>query len=184
MNMGLLNFLKKKNKKLSTDISAPKECLKEIPIEIADIVNKVNWADFETAYGNAEKTIPSSLKELFCNDTEIAMHATHELWCSLCHQHAYISTAALPAYDVLRIGLIDLSDKLKTEILDIFDGFVECTNKDYYEATRQFPRQWEIELRQKLVQDLHLFEYFAKHSDEVISHFATLIYEDLTKKTK
>jgi hypothetical protein len=177
--MDLFNFLKKKGNKTS-DILIPNACPTNIPSEIAEKIEKVNWADFETAYGNAEKTIPFYLKNLFCQDTKIAMDATHQLWCSLCHQHAYISAAALPSYEILKIGLLQLDDKLKIELLDIFRGFSECTSDKYFIAIKRTPQNWERELKQKLIVDIDLFKELAKHTDEEISVFAYNVIEDLT----
>jgi hypothetical protein len=107
------------------------------------------------------------------------MDATHQLWCSLCHQHAYISTAALPSYDILKIGLLQLDDKLKIELLDIFRGFSECTKNDYFAATKEAPKKWELELKQKLISDISIFTELSGNNDELISHFATTICENL-----
>jgi hypothetical protein len=177
--MALFDFLKQKQDKTS-DILIPKVCPTNIPSEISEKIDNINWADFETAYGNAEKTIPFYLKNLFCSDTEIAMDATHQLWCSLCHQHAYISTAALPSYDILKIGLLQLDDKLKIELLDIFQGFSECTNDRYFTSMKIKISDWEAEIKQKLFSDINLFEKLTKHSNEEISGFATNIVDSLT----
>ena len=168
--MALFDFFKKKNS--LSDILELKICSTEIPAEISNKIDEINWMDFGTAYGNAGKTIPNYLKNLFCNDLEIANGATHQLWCSLCHQHAYISDASLPAYDILKIGLLSLADELKIEILDIFLGFAFCTSKSY--STSEL-RNWEQQLRQKLIADREIFNSFTGHSVEYISIFATKI---------
>ena len=49
-------------------------------------------------------SVPRSLWDLFSGDRERAIRATGDLWAGLCHQHAYISSAALPAYDFLMIA--------------------------------------------------------------------------------
>lgn len=176
--MPLFDFLKRKQKKTS-DTLIPKVCTTNIPSEIGEKIDKINWADFETAYGNAEKTIPFYLKNLFCSDTEIAMDATHQLWCSLCHQHAYISTAALPSYEILKIGLLQLDDKLKIELLDIFQGFSECTSDRYFVSRKIEISDWEAEIKQKLYRDIKLFKELTKHSNEIIAVFAIKIVEIL-----
>jgi len=79
----------------------------------------VDWTQFETAYGMATK-IPEQLIRLVSEEHDIAMQATHELWCGLCHQHAYVSSSALPAYDFLLDVLKYADDKLALELLDIF----------------------------------------------------------------
>lgn len=155
----------------------PKVCLADIPFEITGKIEQVNWADFETAYGNAEKTIPLYLKNLFCSDTEIAMDATHQLWCSLCHQHAFISSASLPAYNILKIGLLQLNDDLKIELLDIFQGFAYCSSPTFNNFERA---DWEMQLRERLFADITLFEELASHTNEDISGFADNILGSLS----
>lgn len=168
------------NQNKISDILIPGDCPTNIPLEIIEKIDSVNWADFETAYGNAEHTIPFYLKNLFCSDTKIAMNATHQLWCSLCHQHAYISTAALPSFDILKIGLLELDDNLKIELLDIFQGFSICTSDKYFVMIERKPQNWEQELKQKLILDIDLFNKLAKHINEDIAVFASSIVEDLT----
>jgi hypothetical protein len=176
--MGVFSFFRKPKNKLA-DSLIPKICLTPIPNEISSLIEKIKWADYETAYGNAKNTIPFYLKNLFCKDSEIAMDATHQLWCSLCHQHAFISPASLPAYDILKIGLLKLDDKFKIEILDIFQGFSDCTSNDYFTNTKQSPEIWELELRQKLISDIDIFKELSSNNNEEISHFATTISEGL-----
>jgi hypothetical protein len=156
----------------NADILTPGNCLAGIPQAIIEQVEAVKWAGFETAYGNAANTIPFYLKNLFCTDTKIAMGATHQLWCSLCHQHAYVSSAALPAYDILKVGLLQLSDVVKVELLDIFLGFADCTNS---ESTG-----WEAQLWRKLQADSLLFKELSTHTNGLIADFAGKIVERLT----
>ena len=98
------------------------------------MIDEIDWSQYETAYGNAAQdiphfqagktpSVPRSLWDLFSGDRERAIRATGDLWAGLCHQHAYISSAALPAYDFLMIALRELDDELKVELLDIFLGF-------------------------------------------------------------
>ncbi|WP_316786817.1 hypothetical protein [Pedobacter frigiditerrae] len=174
--MSIFNFFKKKK---TVDFHTPKLCLTEIPVAITKQIDNINWSTFETAYGNAEKTTPFYLKNLFCKDMEIAMDATHQLWCSLCHQHAFISSASLPSYDILKIGLLELDDLLKVELLDIFQGFAYCSSPTFSNALRE---PWELQLREKLANDKQLFEDFTKHKDEVIVCFAERIIDALTNE--
>ncbi|XZF15507.1 hypothetical protein ACTHGU_05180 [Chitinophagaceae bacterium MMS25-I14] len=159
-----------------SDMLHPDACSStNLPIDIITEIDSINWTSFSTAYGTAEKTIPFYLKNLFCVDDKIAMNATHQLWCSLCHQHAYISTAALPAYDVLKTGLLQLSDKIKIEILDIFLGFATCTSKIYFDQQGSAPADWEIKMQQKLINDKPVFQKLSFHTDKEISSFANAI---------
>ena len=174
--MGILNLFKKNIQKNSDieaeDILTPRVCPTDIPAEIKVQVDKVDWTKYSSAYGVATKTIPYYLKNLFCVDNEIAMRATHQLWCSLCHQQAYISTAALPAYDILKLGLETLNDQLKLELLDIFKGFAVCIFLNSPESKLE---DWEVELKQKLTVDIEVFSAYKQSSNEDIAYFATTI---------
>lgn len=158
------------------DVLAPKICTKEIPGEIASKIEKINWHEFETAYGNAGSTVPKYLKNLFCSETEIAMGATHQLWCSLCHQHAFISSAALPSYEFLKIGLLTLDNSIKVEILDIFLGFTNCTDPTVVRPKLEI---WEVALRNHLISDIDIFRELAFSPDEDLSYFANEILKSL-----
>ncbi len=177
----LFDFLNQNN---TSDILIPKVCPSNIPPEIGEKIDTINWAEFETAYGNAEKTIPFYLKNLFCIDIEIALDATHQLWCSLCHQQVSISTAALPSYEILKIGLLQLDDKIKIELLDIFQGFSECTSDKYFTSIKIEISDWEVKIKQKLFRDIKMFEELTLHSDEVISSIATNIFDSLINTNK
>jgi len=137
----------------------------------------VNWSDM--TYGNAEN-ISIYLKDLFSGNIDLAMEATHNLWCSLSHQHSYITSAALPAYDFLIIGLDELDDKVKVEILDIIMGLALCTCDESYESSKIEPQSWEIELKQKLMSDIQKFKDLSLNADEDISYFAERIVSYLT----
>ncbi|MCU0392389.1 MAG: hypothetical protein MUE81_14830 [Thermoflexibacter sp.] len=164
--MWLYNFF---NKRKTSDILTPKICPTEIPIEIISVIDKIDWKDFETAYGNAEKTIPYYLKNLFCADFKIAYEATHQLWCSLCHQHVILSNASLPAYDILKIALFKLDDDLKIELLDIFKGFAYCS---IYLDSKDVQKEWVFQVRQKLLDDFEVFKNLIHHSEKQIAEFS------------
>ena len=135
---------------------------------------ETDWPRYETAYGGAG-TVPDALRALFSGDKEKALSATHDLWCGLCHQHAYVSSAALPAYDFLMVGLKELDDALKVELLDILLGFAACT-------VRSAEHPWERQLRDKLTADLPVFAGFLSSANEDISCFSERIVEELTGK--
>lgn len=101
------------------------------------------------------------------------MRAASDLWAGLCHQHAYISSAALPAYDFLMIALRELDDGLKVELLDIFLGFAVCTG-------RSAETDWERQLRDKLTSHLPVFAGLVSSENEDISYFSGRIVEELT----
>lgn len=148
------------------------------------MIDEIDWSQYETAYGNAAQdiphfqvgktpSVPSSLWALFSGDRERAMRATSDLWAGLCHQHAYISSAALPACDFLMIALRELDDELKVELLDIFLGFAVCTG-------RNAETDWERQLRDKLTSHLPVFAGLVSSENEDISYFSERIVEELT----
>lgn len=145
-------------------------------------INSIKWSNFNTAYGKADE-VAIFLTNLFSGDKKIAMDATHDLWCGLCHQHAYISNAALPSYDFLKTALLSLDDELKIEIMDILRGFSCCTSTKYYKTSNKSPENWEKELREKMLTDINIFKNLKNHSDEFISGFASDIVEDLMADT-
>jgi hypothetical protein len=112
------------------------------------------------------------LKNLFSRDINFAADATHQLWYALCHQHTYISDAALPAYEFLKKGLLELNDDLKTEILDIFKGFAYCTSNSY---SNKDLLDWERQLRDKLLCDRAIFDQLNTHLDADIVGFVNEI---------
>lgn len=89
-------------------------------------LHAIDWREYETAYGSAEK-VPRLLMELRFGDRQAAFDASHELWCGLCHQHAYVSSAALPAWPFVFESLHHAAADLQVEILDIVLGFARCS---------------------------------------------------------
>ena len=151
------------------------------------LIGAVDWYRYETAYGNAAQdiphfqcgqtpSVPHSLEKLFSGNWNKAMQAASDLWAGLCHQHAYVSSAALPAYDFLILALQEADDKLKVELLDIFLGFAVCTGR--FSSDALWPRQ----LRDKLTADLPIFAALAASEHEEVSDFAQDIVTELTKK--
>ena len=151
-------------------------------------IDEIDWSQYETAYGNAAQdiphfqagktpSVPNSLWALFSGDRERAMRAASDLWAGLCHQHAYVSSAALPACDVLMLDLQELDDELKVELLDIFLGFAACTG-------RSAETDWEKQLREKLTNPLPVFAGLVSSEHEDISYFSQRIVEELTGKER
>jgi len=141
-------------------------------------INKINWLQYETAYSATGEKIAIYLKELFCEDKERILEATHMLWCSLCHQHAYISSAALPSYEFLKYALLNFDDYIKIEILDIFAGYAVCIKYNYYYSINKSNEiSWIYQLKIKLTNDIKLFEDLASYPNEDISYFAKSICE-------
>jgi hypothetical protein len=147
------------------------------------MIDEIDWSQYETAYGNAAQdiphfqagktpSVPRSLWDLFSGDRERAIRATGDLC-----QHAYISSAALPAYDFLMIALRELDDELKVELLDIFLGFAVCTG-------RSAETDWEKQLRDKLTSHLPVFAGLVSSGNEDIAYFAERIMEEITDETE
>ena len=152
------------------------------------MIDEIDWSQYETAYGNAAQdiphfqagktpSVPRSLWDLFSGDRERAIRATGDLWAVLCRQHAYISSAALPAYDFLILALQEADDKLKVELLDIFLGFAVCTG-------RSTETDWEKQLRDKLTSHLPVFAGLVSSGNEDIAYFAERIMEEITDETE
>ena len=97
--------------------------LRERFAEISSKIEAVNWGAFQTAYGDAIPVAQDLMLLLFGSLAQ-AMDATHRLWSSLCHQHAYVSSAAGPALDFVLIALVEAPPLLKAEILDIILGLL------------------------------------------------------------
>ena len=134
-------------------------------------LEEFDWEKYETAYGSASK-VPGQLVRLrSCQDTQ-ALQASHELWCGLCHQHAYVSSAALPALSFILEVLEQASEQLAIEILDILLGFSICTIGSEI--------SWQVELRGKLMLEIDRFKSLALSNNKDISEFAELILENLT----
>lgn len=155
--------------------------------ELYRMIDEIDWSQYETAYGNAAQdiphfqagktpSVPSSLWALFFGNREKAMAAANDLWCGLCHQHAYVSSAALPAYDFLMIGLKELDDDLKVELLDILLGFAVCTER--FSSDTLWPRQ----LRNKLKADRPIFAALAESENGDIAYFTESILQSLDQE--
>ena len=85
------------------------------------------------------------------------------------------SRPALPACDVLMLGLQELDDELKVELLDIFLGFAACTG-------RSAETDWEKQLRDKLTSHLPVFAGLVSSENEDIAYFAGSIVDSLRQK--
>jgi hypothetical protein len=150
----------------------------------------IPWTEYRTAYGDAagehwfetasgQRTerwgsVPEQLIALASSDVPTAMAASHHLWCCLCHQHAYVSSAALPALPFLLEIIEDASDEVAVEILDIVAGFATCSNGD---ASRQ--EGWVRELRTRLVAEQDRFAQLANHAHSGIADWSGRVLEEL-----
>lgn len=134
----------------------------------------IDWVSFETAYGPAHG-VPDQLAALSSGNRDAARKASHDLWCGLCHQHAYVSSAALPALPFLLDALESATGDLAIEILDILLGFATCTR----DAPAAGAEAWEGRLRQGLKDRIDVFRRFAAAPDEEIADFARTIMKSL-----
>jgi len=135
----------------------------------------VDWSQYQTAHGCPER-IPLLLRELVCGNQKKAIAATYELWNELCHQHAYVSSAAVPSYGVLVEVLKGADDDIVRELLDIMLGFAVCSG---VAVAPDGSQDWVIEFRKKLIRDRAVFETFVAHEDEDIRYFSTSILQEL-----
>jgi len=135
-------------------------------------VDSIDWNSYETAYGKATK-VPHQLIKLASDNHKMAMQASHELWCGLCHQHAYISSAAEPAYIFLKEILEKANEELRIELLDIFAGFAECSSPNHPEGNGEL----QISIRTLLKKDVQLFTKLRQLEGE--DGFAEFIVEEL-----
>ena len=152
-------------------------------------LDAIDWSKYDTAYGNAGGphafetrngkivkrwgSIADQLERLASSDRATSMDASHQLWCALCHQHAYLSTAALPALPFLLEILDGAGEQLKVEILDILTGFAECARPE------DDPSEWVQQLRAELTNEKPRFESLAKDHNEEIAAFAERILSTL-----
>jgi hypothetical protein len=116
-------FTKERPKKLATP--AHSKTLAERQASLSCEIDSIPWEDYDTAY-DAPKSVPLDLKFLLFGDQKQALDAAHRLWCGLCHQHAYMSSAAEPALPFLMLALRESEDLIRIELLGILLGFVRC----------------------------------------------------------
>ena len=141
-------------------------------LTFAERIGAVDWTAFHTAYGRAGD-VSNQLLRLASPDKVTALKASHELWCGLCHQHAFVSSASLPALPFL-LEVLDRSDEATTvEILDILVGFALCTRPDQDESLPG----WAGQMRHRLAEELPRFRQLATHQNAEISAFCERLLE-------
>ena len=140
---------------------------------------EVPWADYETAYGTATD-VPLQLERLIVGGKAAAMPASHDLWCALCHQHVFLSSAALPALPFLLEALDGAGSALRVEILDILLGFARCTSEFEPAAVAgSEDHQWIRELRARMEAERPRFERMAARGESDEAEFARDVLEEL-----
>jgi len=137
---------------------------KQLPIQKR--VGQINWANYETAFGVAD-SVPDLIVALASDDKKTSMSAANALWCGLCHQHAYASSAALPSYPFL-LEIHKTADvELSIEILDILCGFALCSHPKFpTQSSREL--EWRTQLRRDMTQDQSYFSLLFDNEDEVV----------------
>ena len=141
----------------------------------------IPWADFGTAYGPAVN-VPDQLRRLAGPDEQAALAASHELWCGLCRQHAYVSSAAAPALPFLLEVLDRAGEQLAIEILDMLMGFAVCTRPGAGSAGPGFYPSapgWVGELRAAVAAERPRLERLATHPNAEVADFARGVLEEL-----
>jgi hypothetical protein len=137
----------------------------------------IDWRNYGTAYGPAVK-VPAQLMQLASGEHKAAMAASHDLWCGLCHQHAYVSSAALPALPFLLETLDHADEPLTVEILDILLGFAVCTGPQLVKNAHM----WAAQLREELRRETPRVQILSLHPNEEIADFSGRITEELAAK--
>ncbi len=148
----------------------PYACAPTLREELA----RVDWAAFRTAYGPAV-LVPNCLVTLLEGDEQAALEVTHDLWCGLCHQHAYVSSAALPAFRFLMRALASANPQLTIELLDIILGLATVPLTEFGVDVDAFTAA----LRGEMTVQIPAFEAFATHDDEEIRRMAVAIVDGL-----
>ena len=139
----------------------------------ADAIRAVDWSQYETAYGSAED-VAEELIALF-DATPRSMEAASKLWAGLCHQHAYVSSAALPALEFILRALNLADEKLQVELLDILLGFATCT----WAPSEAEDPAWKHQLNAKMTDAVMEILPFTSSSNEEIRTFAAEILDSL-----
>lgn len=121
--------------------------------------------------------MPELLIQLASSDHTAAMKASHHLWCCLCHQHAYVSSAALPALPFLLEILDEANEQLTVEILDILTGFAVCSRDDIPTS-----EDWTRELHARLIEERHRFTRLADHPNSDIADWGRGLLDELSAR--
>ncbi|MBA6231345.1 MULTISPECIES: hypothetical protein [unclassified Colwellia] len=137
---------------------------------LSDRANNIDWSKFKTAYGDAS-SVPQHLSVLESGSQQEQLKAAHELWCGLCHQHSFISSAAEPALPILLSLINDVPEKVQVEIMDILLGFSVCSLSD--------DESFHKNIRVNLKGNVALFTTLKSHNNEVVASFANDVLECL-----
>jgi hypothetical protein len=139
----------------------------------ADAIRAIDWSQYETAYGSASG-VAEDLIALF-DAPPRSTEAASRLWAGLCHQHAYVSSAALPALKFILRALQQADEQLQIELLDILLGFANCT----WPPGKAKAPAWKHELYEKLSSSAAEIRPFTRSRNEEVRGFAGDILEAL-----
>lgn len=114
---------------------------------------------------DSTSAVVRALARLGSTDEAEALQAAGDLWAGLCHQHGYVSSAALPALPFLLEMLDRGSDVLRVELLDILLGLARCSHPTDFPPSPA----WIQELRAQLLAERPRLERLAKHPDEAVA---------------
>lgn len=151
----------------------------DIAPDYLDRLQFVDWEEYRTAYGTAA-LVPDQLRRLASEDQSVAFAASIELSDSLCHQHAYMMNATLPALPFILEVLDVADDRLTVEILDTLLGFARNSHTDE-DVSGVYP--WIIEVRERLHAEQGRLEHLAASSNPEVRDFAAFVLEVLQAPT-
>ncbi len=129
----------------------------------------VKWWAFETAYAPAV-LVPLWLILFRFAPRALARMAGHKLNNGLCHQHAYVSSAALPAAPFIVEALERKQPGIVADALDMILGFLQCTDPRDGESL-----QWHKELRAVVLGALPRVRQLSMCGDAEVAEMAKLV---------
>jgi hypothetical protein len=141
----------------------------------------VAWSDYWTAYGPAIK-VPDQLRRLVGPDPKESLAASSDLWGGLCHQHAYVSSAALPALPFILDVLDRAEGQLVVELLDILWGFAVCTRPGAVSTgpwSDPTATDWAAKLRAGVATARPRLAALATHPNEEVADFTRAVLQEL-----
>ncbi|MET0789899.1 MAG: hypothetical protein ABW061_00130 [Polyangiaceae bacterium] len=129
-------------------------------------LREVDWGQFRTAYGSADR-IPEWLWDVRFSPPTVAGEGGHMLWCSLCHQKGQLASAAEPALPFLLEFLPHVGLELQIEILDILHGLAVCS----YPGNGYPASGYHARVRERLQAALPQITAFEEHESEDVRYF-------------
>lgn len=153
--------------------------LTDIAPDYLDRLQLVDWAANRSTHGSGEM-VQDHLTRLVSEDQSVAFAASIELSDSLCHQHAYMLNATLPALPFVLEVLDVADDRLTVEILDALLGFARNSHTDE-DVLGVYP--WIVEVRERLHAEQGRLERLAASINPEMADFAAFVLEVLQAPT-